>query len=100
MSAWYTHSDLGRVLALTEPKAGKSVQVVVLARGDGSTETVHSDSLAPLSYAALELREQLERGSYEGEDFFRLKVTGNGETKWVNVTAEQLAKIAEVVNGE
>jgi hypothetical protein len=45
-------------------------------------------------YAATEIRGLLERGPYPGEDFFRLKVTGNGETRWLNVSAEQLGAFA------
>jgi hypothetical protein len=49
------------------------------------------------SYEAKELRKQLVRGPYAGEDFFRLKVTGNGESRWINVTREQLDAIATVL---
>lgn len=52
------------------------------------------------AYAASELRRQAQRGSYEGEDFFRLQVTGNGKTKWLNITQEQLAAIATLVDEE
>jgi uncharacterized protein (AIM24 family) len=50
------------------------------------------------TYAAYELFEQLKRGPYEGEDFFRLRVTGNGETKTVNVTPGQLHEIARILD--
>jgi hypothetical protein len=53
----------------------------------------------PISnYTAGQIQDQLERGLYEGEDFFRLKVTGDGESHWVNVTPKQLAEIVEVLN--
>lgn len=45
-------------------------------------------------YRFTELRNQLNRGTYEGEDFFRLQVTGNGKTRWINITGRQLAAIA------
>jgi hypothetical protein len=51
-----------------------------------------------LTYAASEIQRQLERGPYEGEDFFRLKVSGDGQTKTVNITPAQLAEIVEVLN--
>lgn len=52
------------------------------------------------SYAVAMLRELLLAGPYEGEDFFRVKATGNGETKWFNVSPEKLAKIADVLAEE
>jgi hypothetical protein len=51
------------------------------------------------NYAATELREQLERGPSPDEDFFRLNVTGNGRTNWVNITPEQLAGIVALLEG-
>lgn len=51
-------------------------------------------------YRARELRRVLERGPFPGEDFFRLKVTGNRESRWINVTAEQLDAIADIVGGQ
>lgn len=50
-----------------------------------------------MTYAESEIRRLLERGTQPDEDFYRMKLTGNGETKWVNVTPEQAEKIAEVV---
>jgi hypothetical protein len=50
------------------------------------------------SYAARELQRQLDRGPYPGEDFFRLKVTGDGGTPHVNVTPDQLAAIVAVLS--
>lgn len=49
------------------------------------------------NYAANELREQLARGPHAGEDFFRLNVSGNGRSNWVNITPEQLAGIVAVL---
>lgn len=43
------------------------------------------------------LREQLERGPDPGEDFFRLKVTGRGETKWLNVSPAILTALIEAI---
>lgn len=48
-------------------------------------------------YAAQLVREQLDAGPHEGEDFFRAKFTGAGETKWFNVTPGQLAEIAAIL---
>lgn len=50
------------------------------------------------TYAASEIYRQLERGPFDGEDFFRLKVSGLTTTKWVNVTREQLEKIAAILD--
>lgn len=52
------------------------------------------------TYAAKEMRRQLERGPALGEEFFRLKVTGHGETRWVNIIPEELSAIAEVLDRE
>lgn len=53
-----------------------------------------------IGYAASELERQLERGPYQGEDFFRLKVTGDGESRWVNITAEELEVIVRALRAE
>jgi hypothetical protein len=50
------------------------------------------------SYATDQLRRVLGAGPYPGEDFFRLKVTGNGASNWVNVTPEQLAGLVELLD--
>lgn len=42
------------------------------------------------TYASRMLREIRDAGTQPDEDFFRMKVTGNGETKWFNVTPAQL----------
>lgn len=50
------------------------------------------------SYAASQVRELLARGPAEDEDFYRLKVTGAGETNWVNVTPDQLRAIERALD--
>lgn len=52
---------------------------------------------AAMSYHGRELQKQLDRGPYAGEDFFRLQVTGNGTSRWINITAEQLAGIVALL---
>lgn len=42
------------------------------------------------------IRRLLDAGPSEGEDFFRLKLTGHGETQWMNVTPERMEAIAAV----
>ena len=49
------------------------------------------------SYAASELQRLLVAGPHPDEDFFRLKVTGNGSTKWVNISLQQLAAIHQLL---
>lgn len=51
-----------------------------------------------MNYAANEMVRQLERGPLPGEDFFRVKVTGNGETRWVNITPAQLRSFAMILD--
>lgn len=51
-----------------------------------------------MTYASELLRELLERGPHEGEDFYRVKATGAGETKWFNVAPEQLEAIAGILD--
>ncbi len=51
-----------------------------------------------MEYAASEIQRQFERGPYPGEDFFRLKVTGKGESRWVDVAPEQLADIVALLD--
>jgi hypothetical protein len=50
-------------------------------------------------YAASELRSLLARGPQRDEDFFRMKVTGNGETRWINVSATDLRGFIAVLEG-
>lgn len=49
------------------------------------------------SYAAKQVRHIVAAGPAPGESFFRLKVTGNGESTWVNVSREELEAIAAVL---
>jgi hypothetical protein len=49
------------------------------------------------SYAADQLRRILDAGPSPGEGFFRLQVTGNGASNWVNITPEQLAGLVELL---
>jgi hypothetical protein len=49
-------------------------------------------------YARREIERQLERGPQPDEGFYRLKVTGVGETRWINVTPDRLARIAAVLS--
>ena len=49
-------------------------------------------------YATSQIRSLMERGPSPGEDFYRLKVTGMGETNWVNVTHDELLIIAHILN--
>lgn len=49
-------------------------------------------------YAASEVRALLKRGTQPDEDFFRMKITGNGETMWVNITPAQLEVIGIIVD--
>lgn len=48
-------------------------------------------------YTRTMLREQLKRGPHPEEDFFRLKVTGDGETKWLNISPDDLRRIVDVI---
>lgn len=50
------------------------------------------------SYASSEMVRIYEAGPSEGEDFFRLQVTGNGASKHVNITPDQLAAISELLS--
>jgi hypothetical protein len=49
------------------------------------------------TYLTDRLRDQLERGTQPDEGFFRIKVTGNGETHWMNISPEQLAAIIKAL---
>jgi hypothetical protein len=50
------------------------------------------------AYAARMLRLVHDIGPHEDEGFFRLKVTGAGQSPWVNVTPGQLAAIADILD--
>ena len=52
------------------------------------------------NYAATEMLEQFKRGPYEGEDFFRMQVSGNGKTRWVNISPAALVRIATILDQE
>jgi hypothetical protein len=52
------------------------------------------------SYLTSALREQLQRGPQPDEGFFRFKVTGEGETQWLNVSPAQLASIINTLNND
>lgn len=45
---------------------------------------------------AREIENLMERGPFEGEDFYRVQFTGNGKTPWINLTPDQLTAIAAV----
>lgn len=49
-------------------------------------------------YAADQLRQILIAGPSEGEDFFRLQVSGNGSSNHVNITPDQLKLIARILD--
>jgi hypothetical protein len=53
------------------------------------------------TYASRMVRELLDAGPNEGEDFYRLKVAGplppHGGTTWLNVTPAQLATIERIL---
>lgn len=50
------------------------------------------------NYPATELDALLKRGPQPDEDFFRVKATGNGETRWFNVSIAELVTIADFLN--
>lgn len=52
------------------------------------------------AYAAQQVRRVLAAGPNEGEDFFRLKVSGDLASHHVNVTPEQLSAIADILDTE
>jgi hypothetical protein len=47
-----------------------------------------------------DLEHLLNRGPQPGEDFYRMKVTGNGETRWFNVSGEKMEAIAAILAEE
>lgn len=55
-----------------------------------------------MSYAAQQIRELLLEGPPEEEDFYRMKLTGNGvgETKWVNISAHAAESLAAALEAE
>jgi hypothetical protein len=52
------------------------------------------------TYAASELLDTLRAGPYADEDFHRLQVTGKLSSKWVNITPDQLRRIATILDEE
>lgn len=50
-----------------------------------------------MDYTEQEIREQLKRGP-DAYDIYRLKVKGDGSTKWLNVPWQALATLAEAVS--
>jgi hypothetical protein len=56
------------------------------------------DNRRQLNYEAQEMVKQLKRGPYSGEDFFRLQVSGNGQTRHINITPEQLRSLAMLLD--
>lgn len=52
------------------------------------------------SYAAKLIREQIARGTQPGEGFYRVKVTGQGETVWFNVSEYALDGFARALERE
>lgn len=51
-----------------------------------------------MTYAAEEVWRQIARGPHPDEDFYRLHVSGNGETKTLNVSREKLVQIAAILD--
>ena len=49
------------------------------------------------NYLAAELRQQQERGPQPDEGFYRMKVTGDGSTRWLNLTPEQFEAIIAAI---
>jgi hypothetical protein len=45
----------------------------------------------------MSLEQMLMAGPYPGEDFHRMKITGNGETSWINIKPSQLATIVALI---
>lgn len=43
------------------------------------------------------LEQMLMAGPAPGEDFHRMKVTGNGETNWINIKPSQLVSIVALI---
>ena len=48
-------------------------------------------------YAAAQLYGVLEAGPAEGEDFFRLQVSGKSTSKWINVPASVVEEVAAIL---
>lgn len=48
------------------------------------------------TYESRELRRLRDAGTQTDEDFFRMKLTGNGETRWLNITPAQMDALIRV----
>ena len=48
------------------------------------------------TYQSRELRRLRDAGTQPDEDFFRMKLTGNGETRWINITPAQMDALIRV----
>ena len=48
-------------------------------------------------YHQMEMERMLSHGPAIGEDFFRMQVTGAGSSRWINITPEELGKIAAIL---
>lgn len=53
--------------------------------------------MSDMTYEQRQLRMLADHGPLEGEDFYRLKATGDNETRWLNITPAQLSKITEAL---
>lgn len=53
-----------------------------------------------MSYVSTAIRNLLAQGTQPDEDFYRLRVWGNGSTQHLNVSPESLEKIAEILDEE
>lgn len=51
-------------------------------------------------YATAQVRALLNRGPHADEDFFRVKITGDGETRWFNVSSEMLEQFAQILESD
>lgn len=50
-----------------------------------------------MTYASEQVRATLNRGPRVDEDFFRVKVIGDGETNWFNVSPEVLERFVRML---
>jgi hypothetical protein len=48
------------------------------------------------TYQSRELRRVRDAGTQSDEGFFRMKLTGNGETRWINITPAQMDALIRV----
>jgi hypothetical protein len=52
------------------------------------------------TYITQALTRILAVGPYPGEEYFRIKVTGNGETHWMNICPSELQAIIRALDTE